>query len=144
MVRYRRATFNRSTHNTHTNTRSGKFDRFRRATFCRVTHRGTENRATNTLGGKVLTKTRLTSFSFSSSISRRAAMQFRVSRNAFLCACSIRLCMKTPATLTQKNTITFAVACNKTRISYNVKNIILVPVCSVTCIKLYKASRRLT
>ena len=74
----------------------------------------------------------LTSFSFSSSISSLAAMQFLkplcnlaglkllwdftllenypylVSRNALRCACSIRLWTKRPTTLTARNTRVFA------------------------------------
>lgn len=56
-------------------------------------------------------KDKLTSFSFSSSISRRAAMQFRVSMNAFRWACSIRLCMKMPTMLTHIKTTTLAANC---------------------------------
>lgn len=47
---------------------------------------------------------RLTSFSFSSSISSLAAMQFLVSRKAFLCACSIKLCTNRPTRLTETKT----------------------------------------
>ena len=63
-----------------------------------------------------LTKTESKSrsnFSFSSSISILAAMQFRVSRNARRCACSMRLCTKMPTMLTAINTKALAVNCKK-------------------------------
>lgn len=55
----------------------------------------------------------ITSFSFSSSMSSRAAMQFRVSRNARRCAVSIRECISAPTTFTHTNTTTLPTICTK-------------------------------
>jgi hypothetical protein len=60
------------------------------------------------------TKNGLTNFSFSSSISSLAAMQFRVSRKVLLCACSIRLCTNTPTMFTATNTSVLALSWNET------------------------------
>lgn len=63
----------------------------------------------------ILINVELTNFSFSSSISNLAAMQFLVSKKAFRCACSIKLCMKVPTRFTQMKTKIFAVSWNKNK-----------------------------
>ena len=55
----------------------------------------------------------LTSFSFSSSISFLAAIQFRVSMKVFLCDLWVTLCIKPPATLTHRKRIALAPIYNK-------------------------------